>query len=264
MLLSVGLIGTSTCWNQLFGFLEGAYNKGFPSSSTIYTASPLDEDWPLVSCSTISSVLYYSIVSTFHCLSHILSFSLFEIVPFGRECSRWRSLGPGHWFYELFTWYLLTVHLLSSKSIHIHKPCLLLLQIRTTKLYLTSLLIKKLNNNFCSPVVKVKMKVLSCVWFFATPWLLHPWDFPGKNTGMDCHFLLQGIFPTQGSNLGLPHCRQTLYSLESPGNIFTCGTSSLNLIYHYQRLFIFLSVFSVPDLNSHVFCFNNLQFHIIV
>ena len=30
---------------------------------------------------------------------------------------------------------------------------------------------------------------------------------------MGCHFLLQGIFPTQGSNPGLPHCRQTLYPL---------------------------------------------------
>ena len=30
--------------------------------------------------------------------------------------------------------------------------------------------------------------------------LLGPWDFPGKNTGMGWHFLLQGIFPTQGSN----------------------------------------------------------------
>ena len=31
--------------------------------------------------------------------------------------------------------------------------------------------------------------------------LLYPWDFPGKNTGVGSHFLLQGIFPTQGSNL---------------------------------------------------------------
>ena len=37
-----------------------------------------------------------------------------------------------------------------------------------------------------------------------------PWDSPGKNTGVGCHFLLQRIFPTQGSNPGLPHCRQTL------------------------------------------------------
>ena len=43
--------------------------------------------------------------------------------------------------------------------------------------------------------------------------LLHPRDFPSKNTGMGCHFLLQGIFPTQGSNPGLLHCRQTLYHL---------------------------------------------------
>ena len=41
--------------------------------------------------------------------------------------------------------------------------------------------------------------------------LLRPWDSPGKNTGVGYHFLLQGIFPTQGSNLRLPHWRQTLY-----------------------------------------------------
>ena len=43
--------------------------------------------------------------------------------------------------------------------------------------------------------------------------LFHPWDFPGKSTGVGCHFLLQRIFLTQGSNPGLPHCRQTLYHL---------------------------------------------------
>ena len=35
--------------------------------------------------------------------------------------------------------------------------------------------------------------------------LLCPWDFPGKNTGVGCHFLLQGIFLTQGSNPRLLH-----------------------------------------------------------
>ena len=34
--------------------------------------------------------------------------------------------------------------------------------------------------------------------------LLCPWDFPGKNTGVGCHFLLQGIFATQGSSTHLP------------------------------------------------------------
>ena len=36
--------------------------------------------------------------------------------------------------------------------------------------------------------------------------LLCPWNSPGKNIGVGCHALLQGIFPTQGSNPGLPHC----------------------------------------------------------
>ena len=46
---------------------------------------------------------------------------------------------------------------------------------------------------------------------------LRPWDFPSKNTGVDCHFLLQEIFLTQGLNPGLPHCRQTLYRLSHQG-----------------------------------------------
>ena len=48
--------------------------------------------------------------------------------------------------------------------------------------------------------------------------LLCPWGFPGENTGVGCHFLLQEIFPTQGSNPGLPHCRQTLYCLSHQGS----------------------------------------------
>jgi len=37
---------------------------------------------------------------------------------------------------------------------------------------------------------------------------------------VDCHFLLQGIFPNQGLNPGLPHCRQTLYLLSQQGSKF--------------------------------------------
>ena len=48
--------------------------------------------------------------------------------------------------------------------------------------------------------------------------LLCPWDFPGKDTGVSCHFLLQGIFPTQGLNPGLLHCRQILYWLSYTGS----------------------------------------------
>ena len=45
---------------------------------------------------------------------------------------------------------------------------------------------------------------------------LCPWDSSGKNTGMGCHALLQGIFPTQRLNPGVLNSRQTLYHLNHP------------------------------------------------
>ena len=48
--------------------------------------------------------------------------------------------------------------------------------------------------------------------------ILCPWNYPGKNTAVGCHFLLQGIFLTQGSNPGLLHCRQILYHLSNQGS----------------------------------------------
>jgi len=43
-------------------------------------------------------------------------------------------------------------------------------------------------------------------------------DSPGKNTGVGCHALLQGIFPIQESNQGLLHCMQILYQLSYQGS----------------------------------------------
>ena len=43
--------------------------------------------------------------------------------------------------------------------------------------------------------------------------LYSPWHSPGQKTRMGSLFLLQGIFPVQGSNPGLPHCRWILYQL---------------------------------------------------
>ena len=62
-------------------------------------------------------------------------------------------------------------------------------------------------------VVLITKSWLTLLW---PPWTvacqaLHPWDFPGKNTGVGCHFLLQGIFPAQRLNPHLLHCRQILY-----------------------------------------------------
>ena len=48
--------------------------------------------------------------------------------------------------------------------------------------------------------------------------------FPGKNTGVGCHALFQGIFPTQGLNPGLQHCRWILYHLSHQGIVSVqCG-----------------------------------------
>ena len=55
-------------------------------------------------------------------------------------------------------------------------------------------------------------------------------DSPGKNTGVGCHDLLQGIFPTQGLNPGLPHCRQILYHLSYQGNQSICLLSLISAL----------------------------------
>ena len=79
----------------------------------------------------------------------------------------------------------------------------------------------------------MKVKSLSRARLFASPWivactkLLHSWDFQGKSTRVGCHFLLQGIFPTQGSNPGLPHCRQMLYRLSHQGSRYSSKDSSI-------------------------------------
>ena len=49
--------------------------------------------------------------------------------------------------------------------------------------------------------------------------LYNPWNYPGQNTGVGSLSLLQGIFPTQGSSPGLPHCRRFLYQLSQNGSL---------------------------------------------
>ena len=58
---------------------------------------------------------------------------------------------------------------------------------------------------------RVKWKSLAC------PTLCDPMDYTVQNTGVGCLSLFQEIFPTQGSNPGLPHCRQLLYRLSHKG-----------------------------------------------
>ena len=68
------------------------------------------------------------------------------------------------------------------------------------------------------PWAEVKWELLSHVQLFVTPWLYSPRNSPGQNTGVGSLTLLQGIFPTQGLNPGLPHCRQILYQLSHKGS----------------------------------------------
>ena len=50
--------------------------------------------------------------------------------------------------------------------------------------------------------------------------LYSPWNSPGQNTRVASLSLLQEIFPTQGSNSGLLHCRQIVYQLSHKGSPF--------------------------------------------
>ena len=85
--------------------------------------------------------------------------------------------------------------------------------------------------------------------------LLCPWGFPGKNTGVGCHFLLQGIFLTQGSNLGLPHCRQILYCLSHQGNPIGKPTDYFRLkcLSQVMKLVRITGEFFLEERFSHTF-----------
>ena len=69
----------------------------------------------------------------------------------------------------------------------------------------------------------------SCVQLLAMPWTVCSppgssvlGDSPGYNTGVGCHSLLQGIFPIQGSNPVLLHCKQILFHLSHQGSPYLC------------------------------------------
>ena len=69
------------------------------------------------------------------------------------------------------------------------------------------------------------------------------WDSPGKNTGVGCHCLLKGIFPTQGLNPGL-HCRQVLHCLSYRGAQILLTVLFFNTCLSLFIDFYFISFFS--------------------
>ena len=82
------------------------------------------------------------------------------------------------------------------------------------------------------------------------------WNSPGQNTGVGSLSLLQGIFPTQGGNPGLLHCRQILYQLSHMGNPrilewvaypFSSGSAELNQsLLHHRWILNQLSYQGIP------------------
>ena len=68
--------------------------------------------------------------------------------------------------------------------------------------------------------------------------------YPGKNTVVGCHFLLQGIVLTQGSNPGLLHCRQILYHLSHQGK---CILNTKTIPNWYPPPFCFLKSIKKQD-----------------
>jgi len=83
--------------------------------------------------------------------------------------------------------------------------------------------------------------------------LYSPWNSPGQNTGVHRLSLLQGIFPTQGSNSGVPHCRWTFYQLIHKGNpnyvLLTDGRLAVTL----ELAFLFPTSITFPHCLHRVF-----------
>ena len=88
--------------------------------------------------------------------------------------------------------------------------------------------------------------------------LYSPWNSPAQNTGLGSLSLLQGIFPTQGLNTGLPHCRQILYQLRYA----QCELSAASL--KVSELDDFKCPMQLPWLHFHnfglSFCFTALTY----
>ena len=86
-------------------------------------------------------------------------------------------------------------------------------------------------------------------------------DSPGKNTGVGCNALLQGIFPTQGSNPSLPHCRCILYCLNYQGShlYFSEGVFLIHEIISLFKFYEYFNRFLKMDLGPFRNCVFNFR-----
>ena len=106
----------------------------------------------------------------------------------------------------------------------------------------------------CKWIYTMKVKVLaaqSCLTLCSLvgcslAMLLCPWNSPGKDTGVGWHSFLQGIFPTQGWNLSLLHCKQTILSSEPPGKPHThTHTHTHTHIYIYIHHYVHINIYYI-------------------
>ena len=96
---------------------------------------------------------------------------------------------------------------------------------------------------------------LSCVQLFLTPWTVAarffcPWDSPSKNTRVGCHFLIQGIFLTHGSNPSLPYSRQILYHGTAFEAMFSTSSKISSVMLQPIRLLMHLISKNLSRLSS--------------
>ena len=78
---------------------------------------------------------------------------------------------------------------------------------------------------------ELRVKLAQSCLTLCDPMDYSPWNSPGQNTGVGSLSLLQVIFPTQGLNTGLLHCRRILYQLSHKGSPKILGwMSTINII----------------------------------
>ena len=92
---------------------------------------------------------------------------------------------------------------------------------------------------------------------FVTPWTVAhqaplSMDSPGKNTGVGSRSLLHGIFPIQGSNPGLPHCRRILYHLSHQGSLYSTMNPNIFSLPNFSILLPSLSAIAHCNVKSQM------------
>ena len=165
--------------------------------------------------------LFYNIVMAFAIRQHELAIGIHVFppswplppsppAPYPSRLSQSTSSGCSASCIELalviyFTYANLYVSMLFSKSSHPHFSPL------SPKGYSIQLCL------LCCPACRLISPI-----FLNSIYMVCPWNSPGKNTEVVCHSLLQEIFLTQGSDLGLLYCRQIFYHLSYRGSPYMC------------------------------------------